>query len=85
MQVIEMVAQENYEMYQRVISAAEKYANSLNTARRNVRDEEYRKILDELAYEFEVVKRYVQYISQRHLKVSYVPPQVDYAETEQEK
>ena len=78
MQIIDIVAQENYMMYQKLVGASERYLDALNKARSETRDSEFRATLDDLHREFEYVKSYVQFLSQRHLKASYVPAAQDY-------
>ena len=57
----------------------------INTARRQTRDEEFRVLLDDLHRDFEAVQRYIQFIAQRQLKASYVPPAGEYTYDDQEK
>lgn len=64
---------------------SEKYLEALNKARTDTRDQEFRSILDELHQEFDLVKQYIQFVSQRQLKASYVPPVQDYTYDDQTK
>ncbi len=59
MQIIDIVAQENYLMYQKLIGTAERYLDSLNKARGETRDSEFRTTLDDLHREFEHVRSYI--------------------------
>jgi len=56
MRIIELVAQENYQMYQKLVGVSEKYLSTLNSARGETKDSEFRQVLDELAQEFEYVQ-----------------------------
>ena len=64
---------------------SEKYVEALNKARKETRDHEFRVMLDDLHRDFEDVQKYIQFISQRQLKASYVPPAQDYTYDDQEK
>ena len=72
-------------MYQRLVQVSEKYVEALNKARKDTRDHEFRVMLDDLSRHFEDVQKYIQFISQRQLKASYVPPAQDYTYDDQEK
>ena len=65
MRILELVAQENYQMYQKLVQVSEKYIEALNKARKETRDHEFRVLLDDLTRHFEDVQKYIQFISQR--------------------